>query len=205
MGRILVLYATVDGQARRIAERMGEVLGARGHAVDLQSAATVGRDFTLTPYDAIVLGASIRYDRYPAYVKRLVAQRIAPLAHPPTAFFSVCLSAGGPGARPATAQRYIDQFLGATRWYPAHVGNFAGALLYTRYHFAIRWLMRMIMAMVGGETDMSRDHEYTDWAQVEAFARSLFPHLGDRARARRGDGALAGAFETATAQQSVAQ
>jgi len=31
-------------------------------------------------------------------------------------------------------------------------------------------MMRIIVRMAGGDTDASRDHEYTDWAAVERFA-----------------------------------
>jgi menaquinone-dependent protoporphyrinogen oxidase len=49
----------------------------------------------------------------------------------------------------------------------------AGALKYSRYPLPLRWLMKRIAAKAGGDTDTSRDYEYTDWAQVEAYARRL--------------------------------
>jgi menaquinone-dependent protoporphyrinogen oxidase len=33
--------------------------------------------------------------------------------------------------------------------------------------------MRRISAKEGGDTDTSRDYEYTDWAAVDRFAREL--------------------------------
>jgi menaquinone-dependent protoporphyrinogen oxidase len=49
----------------------------------------------------------------------------------------------------------------------------AGALKYSRYPLPLRWLMKRIAAKAGGDTDTSRDYEYTDWAQVEAYSRRL--------------------------------
>ena len=46
----------------------------------------------------------------------------------------------------------------------------AGALLYTHYNFFVRWLMKRIVANAGGDTDTSKDYEYTDWSDVRAFA-----------------------------------
>jgi menaquinone-dependent protoporphyrinogen oxidase len=46
----------------------------------------------------------------------------------------------------------------------------AGALPYTRYNFLIRFMMRRIVKTEGGDTDTSRDYEYTDWAAVDRFA-----------------------------------
>jgi len=49
----------------------------------------------------------------------------------------------------------------------------AGALKYTQYNFFIKWVMKGIARKEGGSTDTSRDHEYTDWEQVTAYARRL--------------------------------
>jgi menaquinone-dependent protoporphyrinogen oxidase len=37
--------------------------------------------------------------------------------------------------------------------------------------------MLMILRMAGGDTDTSRDFEYTDWRAVEAFAESFRERL----------------------------
>ena len=51
------------------------------------------------------------------------------------------------------------------------MGLFAGALVYTRYGWLKKRLMRSIAKRDGSDTDMSRDHEYTDWDAVDEFAR----------------------------------
>jgi menaquinone-dependent protoporphyrinogen oxidase len=40
--------------------------------------------------------------------------------------------------------------------------------------------MRRIACAEGGDTDTSRDHEYTDWQQVEAYADRLAQRAGLR-------------------------
>ncbi len=55
----------------------------------------------------------------------------------------------------------------------------AGALRYSQYPWPVKWIMQKIARAAGGDTDTSRDYEYTDWAQVEAFARSLPIATGD--------------------------
>jgi menaquinone-dependent protoporphyrinogen oxidase len=47
----------------------------------------------------------------------------------------------------------------------------AGALMYSKYPRPLRWLMKQIAAKAGEETDTSRDYEYTDWQQVERYAK----------------------------------
>jgi len=49
----------------------------------------------------------------------------------------------------------------------------AGAILYTRYNWFICWAMKRIARKEGGSTDTTRDHDYTDWAQVTAYAQRL--------------------------------
>jgi menaquinone-dependent protoporphyrinogen oxidase len=57
-----------------------------------------------------------------------------------------------------------------TGWHPRRVELVAGALPYTRYNFLVRFVMRRISRKEGGDTDTSRDYEYTDWAAVDRFA-----------------------------------
>jgi menaquinone-dependent protoporphyrinogen oxidase len=44
------------------------------------------------------------------------------------------------------------------------------ALRYTRYNSLVRLVMRQISKKEGGDTDTSRDYEYTDWGAVDRFA-----------------------------------
>ena len=49
----------------------------------------------------------------------------------------------------------------------------AGAINYTRYNPLLRWYMKRASKLNGGSTDTSRDHEYTDWTQVERLANEF--------------------------------
>ena len=53
----------------------------------------------------------------------------------------------------------------------------AGALPYSKYSWWKRWMMRRIVAKAGGDTDTSRDYEYTDWNDLSEFVRSVVPRL----------------------------
>lgn len=50
---------------------------------------------------------------------------------------------------------------------------FAGALRYPRYRWYDRFMIRLIMKMTDGETDVSKEVVYTDWQQVGRFAREI--------------------------------
>jgi len=119
----------------------------------------------------VIVAGSLHGGRHQRRLLRFVRDNLVALARLPTAFLSVSLSATGsdfPGAR-----RCADAFLAETGWRPDVVRLVAGALMYSRYGIFKRWMMRRIAAKAGGDTDTSRDYEYTDWPalrrEVEAF------------------------------------
>lgn len=114
---------------------------------------------------------------------RFVKEHRAEIESVPNAFISVTLSEAGAERSDATpaehakfvsgVQEVINRFLDETGWRPKHVKPVAGALLYTRYNFLIRFVMKRIARAEGGSTDTSRDHEYTDWAALDRFVAEL--------------------------------
>ena len=177
MPRILLLYATTEGQTERIAGRIAHMLRERGHSVDMLPADTNKPALEPAAYDAVMIGASIHYGHHPAYLLELVRRQRNALAARPCAFFSVSLSAGGPRPKLAAAQRYIDKFMRKTGWQPELIASFAGALKYSLYGPIKRRVMIVFMTLGGGETDTSRDYEYTDWDAVDRFANAYAQRL----------------------------
>lgn len=170
MAHILLLYSSHDGQTQRIAARMADVLTGAGHEAVLCSASApdVGREIGLS--DGVIVGAAVRYGRFARRLESVVEGRRQLLAALPNAFFAVCLSAGGPGAKPEVARGYVDDFTRRTGWLPDDTAAFAGALRYREYNPLIRLMMRLVVGHAGGDTDTTRDYEYTDWSAVERFA-----------------------------------
>jgi menaquinone-dependent protoporphyrinogen oxidase len=170
MAKILILYSTTDGHTREIARRIAEQIAQAGHAptrVDVQDPPA---GFTLAGFDAAIVGASIHMEKHQRRMIAFVRERAAELARLPGAFFSVCMTAAGTGERDrAHARAYIDRFVARTGWQPANTASFAGAVLYTRYGFLKRLVMRQIMKARGRDTDTTRDFVYTDWQQVADF------------------------------------
>lgn len=72
-----------------------------------------------------------------------------------------------------SARECLDEFLKQTGLSPNKSDIFAGALLYRRYGFFKRLLMKWIVSRKGGDTDTSRDYEYTDWDQVTEFTQQF--------------------------------
>ncbi len=169
--RILVLYGTSYGQTEKIAKRIGELLGDAGLDPDVVRGDGVPVGFDPAGYDGIIVGASLIARGHQRYVADFVRRNRRRLNTTPSAFFSVSASAGShlPEARQAAREK-MEEFLEETGWSPARRTTFAGAINYTKYGLLLRLVMRWISARNGGETDTTRDHEYTDWSQVESFA-----------------------------------
>jgi len=174
--RILIVYATVEGQTARIAARVGERLRGR-HTVEIVRAVDGARLPEVAGYDALVVGASVHYGHHPAFLAAALGRQRDALAARPSAFFSVSLSAGGPGAKPAAAERYVSEFLRRIGWQPAQAAAFGGALRYTEYPAWKRFLVGLFVRVAGGDTDRTRDYEYTDWRAVEQFADAFAQSL----------------------------
>ncbi len=170
--RFLILYSTVDGHTVRICERLKEVLERDAHQVTL---ADLERSHAtdLTPFDKVVIGASIRYGKHRRQVIDFINANAARLQQMPGAFFSVNVVARKPGKDSPETNPYVKKFVRQIAWRPSLLGVFAGKIDYPRYGFWDRAIIRFIMAITHGPTDPDAVVEFTDWHAVEAFGARL--------------------------------
>lgn len=178
MPPILVVYGTTEGHTRKIAEFIAERLRGRGCEVQVVDSATPAARQVAPPYAGAIVAGSLHAHRHQSSLVHFVKDNLAWLNAIPTAFVSVSLAvAGGDLAGRAEAAKLAHAFLEDTGLVAETVKTVAGALKYTRYDFFKRWMMRAIASHAGGDTDTSRDHEYTDWGDlrrfVDDFAASL--------------------------------
>ena len=174
MAQALVAYGTSEGQTAAIAERIGDVLASAGHDATLVHAKHPPADLESTDYDGAIVGASIHIGSHQGYVGDFVRDHLEALNRRPSAFFSVSLTAAheDPAER-EPARELLEGFLAKTGWEPDRTLPVAGALKYSEYGLLKRVVMRRIAGNAGGGTDTSRDYEYTDWEELEAFAREF--------------------------------
>jgi menaquinone-dependent protoporphyrinogen oxidase len=178
---VLVVYATREGQTRKIAEHVAATLRGRGVEVDVVDARSPPA--ALDRYGTTILAASIHQGKHEPELIAFAKAHAAELARRPTALLSVSLTeatsedpTAAPEARARAAaevQRTIDELCAETGLHPSQIRRVAGALLYRQYGIFKRFMMRMIVGKQGGSTDTSRDHEYTDWAALDAFVDQL--------------------------------
>ena len=173
MANVVIIYATREGQTEKIARRIVKTLAAQGHAVELFNA-----DEALPPdlerFQVAFVGGPIHAGGYPRSIVRFARAHRELLERIPSAFFSVGLAvASRTSDGRAQTLVLVEKFVKQTGWRPRHVELIAGALPYSKYNFLIRFIMRRIAAKEGGDTDTSRDYEYTDWPAVDRFASNL--------------------------------
>src|SRR5262249_58066965 len=134
--------------------------GLRDHVVVCMVAETPARDH----FDGVVVGGSIHATHHSRSLTRYVEDHAAALNQLPAALFQVSLtSANGDAEHTETALRLVQELLDRTHFDPDLVGLFAGALVYTRYGWFKRHVMRAIARREGGDTDLRYDYDYTDW------------------------------------------
>lgn len=170
---VIVIYATVEGQTRKIARHIAGTVQSLGHDVTVFDAADLG-DLDLGLADAVIAAAPVHIGKFPASFVQWVADHAAELNDRRTAFVSVSLGAASQfDAERREIAAIADEFLAETGWHPSGLHHAAGALRYTKYDFLKRLLMRHIAAKEGGDVDTSEDHEYTDWEALAAFVQDV--------------------------------
>jgi menaquinone-dependent protoporphyrinogen oxidase len=166
-----IYYASRDGQARRIAERLAERVRAQGidvAAADLAAGLPAPDALAQAPLCAAVM--AVRYGRHLPEALRFVDLFRSLADPPPLALASVNLTARKPGKDAAEGNAYLRKMIEQNGLRPVLAAAFAGRVDYPRYGFLDRQAIRLIMLMTGGPTDPRAVVEYTRWDQVDAFA-----------------------------------
>jgi menaquinone-dependent protoporphyrinogen oxidase len=177
MLRVLIIYATREGQTGKVAREIAGHLRQAGADVQLLDArdAIPAAQVDVGGFDLLVFGASMHAGGLERELVGFVNGRAADIRTKRRSFFLVLLSAAtrDPELRSrslADARAKMNVQLQVPF---EDTEMIAGALKYSRYSLPLRWLMKRIAAKTGGDTDTSRDYEYTDWEQVAAYARRL--------------------------------
>lgn len=192
MASFLVTYGSGTGQTAKVAERIGAVLAERGHAVTVRR--VDGRWADVESFDAVLVGSPVTNRRHLPEVVAFVEANRRALSDRPSAFFQLSLASAMRFRRARDgAVDFVDDLVERTGWEPDRVGVFAGSIAYTQYDLPTRLAFRLVAAVTTGDTDTSRDYEYTDWAGVETFATDVAHFVEERVD----EGAASGADEDA--------
>ncbi|UJF19313.1 menaquinone-dependent protoporphyrinogen IX dehydrogenase [Vibrio sp. SS-MA-C1-2] len=168
MEKALLLYSSTDGQTIKIINHMKATLSTtfECEVIDLHTATNL--DFSL--YSRVIVGGSIRYGHLNKKLYQFIEQYQQILTEKEAGFFCVNLTARKKGKNKPETNAYMQKFLQKSPWTPKYQSVIAGALFYPRYSWFDRFMIRLIMKITGGETDTTKEVEYTDWNEVTRFA-----------------------------------
>lgn len=177
MTRILLLYATREGQTRKIARRIASLLREARQNVELICAddQEATAKLNLSDFDRLVFGASMHAGGLEQEIVQFINSREKEINESRRSLFLVLLSAATKDAAIRErslkdARQKVNDQLRVTF---DEMEMIAGALMYSKYSWPLKWLMKRIAKQAGEGTDTSRDYEYTDWQQVEQYAKRL--------------------------------
>ncbi len=171
MSRIILLYSTTDGHTLKICKFLQSIIEQHNHQISLNPVEQFDGD--LSSFDKIILGASIHYGKHHQSVYDFIEKNQKILEKSSNAFFSVNLVARKPDKNQPHNNPYLKKFLTQISWKPEALAVFAGKLDYQRYSFWDRQMIRLIMWITKGPTDLNSKIEFTDWQQVESFGHNI--------------------------------
>ena len=167
----LIIYSTTDGQTKKICETI------KDNSINKSSYEVISLNEAfykeIEKYDQIIIGASIRYGRHSPRVYKFIKDNKNILEKKKTAFFSVNVVARKPEKSTPETNPYIRKFLKKSSWQPKKVGVFAGKIDYPRLGFINRNVIRLILLITKGPTDIKNTYEFTDWQNVKKFTTEL--------------------------------
>ena len=166
-----LFYATRDGQSRQIAERIANRLASHGIAVlprDLAGASLAPS--SLAAARLVIVVAAVRYGKPLPEAEQFLA-RYRTLREPPQlVLLSVNLTARKPGKDTVEGNAYLRKSIARHRIAPVFALAIAGRLDYSRYGWLDRQLIRFIMKLTGGPTDLKACVDFTPWDVVDNVA-----------------------------------
>ena len=171
MKSTLIIYSSTDGQTKNICSRIGEFLSNDIPSKIIPLSEVTNDD--IEKYDRVIIGASIRYGKHKKELFEFIDINLDELTKKDNAFFSVNVVARKPEKNTPETNPYMQKFLLKTSWVPKKLAVFAGKIDYPKYNFVDRQMIRLIMWITKGPTNIKNTYEFTDWNKVDSFAKEL--------------------------------
>lgn len=172
--KVLILYATIEGQTGKIARFVQKQTEDLGHEVILADA-DAPAELVFDGIDAVVLAAPVHQRRHPRNFEALLSVRAKELAARKVLMLSVSLSAAFPDGH-EEAQEYLLEMKMRTGLDPNAEMLVAGAVRTSKYDYFAMQVVRYVV-MRDHEFDTSiEEHDFTDW---DGLAKGLGAFLAE--------------------------
>lgn len=169
--KLLIGYATKEGQTRRIARYIADFVFDAGHSVELV-ALSHAEEIDIARFDTVILLAPIHSGHYPKSISAFASSHSTKLNQRLSYFISVSLAAAGHSTNEWRQLDHIaDDFRTATGWNPTHIKQVAGAYRPSQYDVLTGFIMRRIISKKDDSAEPGEDKEYTDWQDLDSCIR----------------------------------
>ena len=168
MHQNLIIYSSTDGQTIKICKRIMSIIGDC-KIVSIDEA----KNENLSKYEKVIVGASIRYGKHKPELYEYISENCDHLIDINASFFSVNVVARKPEKNTPLTNPYVQKFLSISQWHPSLIGVFAGKIDYPRYGLIDKFMIRLIMWITKGPTDTKNVYEFTNWDDVDSFAKKI--------------------------------
>ena len=168
MHQNLIIYSSTDGQTIKICKRIMSIIGDC-KIVSIDEA----KNENLSKYGKVIVGASIRYGKHKPELYEYISENCDHLIDINASFFSVNVVARKPEKNTPLTNPYVQKFLSISQWHPSLIGVFAGKIDYPRYGVLDKFMIRLIMWITKGPTDTKNIYEFTNWDDVDSFAKKI--------------------------------
>ena len=171
MDSTLIIYSTTDGQTKLICKKL--INEHFDHNDTQLCSLSESSKKNLSDYKKIIIGASIRYGKHNPQLFNFINKNQDILNRLNTAFFSVNVVARKTAKNTPLTNPYVIKFLKKISWKPTKVAVFAGRVDYPSYRLLDKYMIRFIMWLTNGPTDVSKSYEFTNWNEVSKFGKAI--------------------------------
>ena len=169
--KILIVYSSTDGHTINICKHIYKNLETV-HDPELKDLKKIQQS-DLENAEIIIIGASIRYGDHSKELYNFIKSHKNIIEGKENAFFSVNAVARKPEKNQPETNPYIKKFLKRTSWNPNKMAVFAGKIDYPKYNFFDKHMIRLIMWITKGPTNLTKTYEFTDWSKVDEFIEKI--------------------------------
>ena len=155
--KVLITAASKHGATEEIGTRIGSVLDARGHEVEVRCPSEV-RD--VARYDVVVVGSAVYAGHWQKDAKELVEREASVLRHRPVWLFSS--GPVGDPPKPQDVPAEVEAVVAATGAFEHHV--FAGRIEKQALSMPERAMVKALRVAEG---------DYRDWNEIDRWATTI--------------------------------
>lgn len=169
-----LFYATRDGHTRDVAFSLAGKLMDLGGSVSLLDVERIFPEKDdLATAEQIILLMPVRYGYHLPVFDRLMKTYGVELRRKRVTVVSFNLTARKAGKNTPETNPYLRKWLKKHAFVPENQVVFAGKLHYELYRWWEKQIIRVIMKITGGPTQLDTKIDFMDWARLDVLAEQL--------------------------------